>query len=153
MENNVKESHLRRTLISVIASVLVFLILFFALCFPSDPEKIFSVAPMEVSMPLPTTRYLVTYSGEKFLRIEYPYTVKKGETVTLQVYSPRSAEISISVYYASGLSTSKVFKPKMTDNNNCVKWEWKIPKKTSTKKLRIMLRSKYTTAQLYIGVR
>ena len=94
----------------------------------------------------------VRYLLPSFTVTGYSGSVSKGETAYINISSEYRNEISISVFYASGKSTSSVFVPKTPDDNGNVSWSWKIPASTSYEKIRVVLRSDTGYAELYIQI-
>lgn len=148
MQNNVK-----RKLLSAAVSLTVFLMLVFTLCLPSSATVTVDVAPSEQVEFKKTEADGVVYVGEQdFFVKDYNYTTNKGGAVSISVGAYVDTEVSITVYYASGASTSSVFVPKTATPTEDAVWEWKLHPNVSLPEIRIVLRSESCYAQLYITV-
>ena len=94
----------------------------------------------------------VSYVGKGFEVSEYTKNVKKGETAKITVSTDTETELEIEVYYASGKSTSDVFRSKTATKNQDAIWTWTVSSNTTTSKIRVVVRSGDTYATLFIDV-
>lgn len=148
MQNNVK-----RSLLAGIISFTLFIALLVAYFLMQDaPTPVTNVPDGENTNANVFESDGVTYVGDGFEISEYTHAVKKGETAKITASSEKKAKLEISVYYASGKSTSSVFSPKTVDKDASVEWKWTVPSNTSASKIRVVIRSGDTYATLYIDL-
>jgi len=57
--------------------------------------------------------------------------VKNGSEATLKIKGKSNTEYSIKVIYSSGASKAKGLENKVSDENGCVSWTWKVGAKTT----------------------
>jgi hypothetical protein len=148
MQNNVKRSLLSAT-VSVLMLAILTLAYFLTLDFGISASSVPDTVNQNVNI---TDINGVKYLGNGFEISEYTRSVKKGETAKITVSSENNISLNISVYYASGKSTSSVFSPKTVDKNTNAEWKWTVPSNSSTDKIRVVIRSADTYATLYIDV-
>ena len=149
MQDNVSR---KRIFAALTVSVSVLLISLLLLCFLKTPESAFHPDPLaEADSADVREENGVTYIGYGFTVTEFSESVKKGERAKITLTTEASEKISISVYYASGKSSSSVFVPKAAENGY-VSWEWTVPKNTTADTVRIVLRGADTYATFNIDV-
>ncbi len=94
----------------------------------------------------------VRYVGNGFTVAKHQESAQKGETVSVTVSAESKTKIEIAVYYASGKSEASVFSEKTASPDSDAVWEWKISKNTTSKAVRIVLRSNTGYASFKISL-
>lgn len=147
------QNYVKRNITPLLISVAVFLLLFVTLCLPFDQFIKIPVKPTDEPNSTVFEQNGVTYIGNRTFEVsDYTLKVAKGDQAHVTVSATTSTEVDITVYYPSGASTSSVFVPKLATKDQNAVWEWKIPSNTSADKIRIVLKSADTLAQLYIDI-
>ena len=126
-------------------AVCIALFCFLSLTFLKAPEKIntHEVSKIEnSSFSELHSDERAYYIGKPVEIITLPETVKRREEATIKFKGEALAEYSVSVYYSSGLSTSKSLSPVSADSTGIFGWSWKIPKTAKTGEIRIVVTSK-----------
>lgn len=148
MQDNVK-AHLKNLLVSFSVFIISIILLFL----PGDSRKVSDVG---YALPKNFIKHVengVTYYGERDFTVSY-YTTHSGNGLPaiVSVSSETNPTVSIWVFYNSGQSKSSVFTPKSADHLGNATWLWTIPQKTSTERIRVVLRSENCYAELFITV-
>ena len=150
MQDNVS---LRRTVTALLISLTIFILLLAAsLTFLITPDTAYypsAVTPIGYSEA--SVENGVTYIGSGFRVSERTERVAKGQTAKVILTTTDTEEIEISVYYASGKSSSSVFIPKSAENGK-ISWEWNVPERTTADTIRIVLRGADTYATFKIDI-
>jgi hypothetical protein len=117
-------------------------------------EKIFPVRTKARQESEPISVNGVTYIGDpEFTVVDYTDEVHRKEEAYVKLIADVDTEISIFVYYKSGLSSSKSLIPKTPLESGIVEWTWEISANTAHQLCRVVIQSDNSTAVLYISIR
>ena len=148
MQNNVK-----KTAGALIVATLIFATLLSVyLLLPKEKYELVSVQSTTGTQISISEQNKITYVNNGFEIAEYTEAVAKGQKAKISVSAKTDTVLSISVYYSSGKSDSKVFSDKIASANENAVWEWNVPSATTCDKIRVVVRSDDTYATLYIQV-
>lgn len=148
MQDNVK-APLKNLLISFAVFTVSLLLLFL----PSDSRTVTKLGLAPEKTFIKHVENGVTYYGERDFTVSY-YTpdLTYGPPLSVTVTSETLPEVSIWVFYQTGMSMSNVFVPKVADGLGNATWSWRLPPNTSSEYIRIVLRSSKCYAELYIDL-
>ena len=94
----------------------------------------------------------VDYIGQGFRVAGYTDSVMKGGSVDVTVSAQVPTNLSISVYYPSGKSTSDALTNKTARDGNPAKWSFRVPSTIKANELRVVIRSDTGYATFRIAV-
>lgn len=144
---------MKRNIKCLVLSVVVFALLFSVLCLNGEERTVYNVDGTGNGMQtFPDEEEAVKYIGSDFTVSDYSKSVKKGGQAFVKIHSVSGSDVKISVYYASGKSASSVFVPKTPDLSGVAGWEWRVSANTSAERIRVVLRSEFSYALLYIDI-
>lgn len=120
--------------------------------FSLDPRPAFKVDENAPSTLVSREEGGISYQGDGLYVPYYTKTVKKGKKATVEVVASPEENVSISVYYPSGKSSSSALNDKAADVYGKAVFDFTIPATTQAEQIRVVIRTENARATLYIDI-